>query len=919
MAALSSTTPKSGNEGASRRLNSAKFRIPGLTSASVVRARLLDRLNRHSGGLVLVSAPAGFGKTVLVADWVRQRSSPTVWLSLDALDNDPVRLAAHLGRALDDLGAPQLSEVAELVRRAGSFEGPARNLLGAALADVSCEACLILDDFHEIKSKGALALLDPFLTSRDGRLRLVVLSRTDPPMPLTRARLAGQLLELRATDLAFSASEATELMTCDAAVELSETQLRALVDRTEGWPAALRLAAIALADAPRPEEFVTSFTGTNRLVTDYLVEEAIGRQTPTLRQFLMESAVLSRFTADVCRTVLGDPESPSRLAEAVKAGLFLVPLGSDDTWYRYHHLFSELLVHRLALENPQRLDELRRRASGWFERNGDVEEAVDQAIKAGHEGRLLELADRFGLEMMGRGELGTLRRCFEHLQLDRPGPYPLAWAALAWLQVVTEPAGDPGPLISRIQAAIDSVDASYPDESRARALLHTKVLAAYAARYAHDWASAIALGDEADAELGEGDPLTRGFLGYNTARVHMSLGQMDEAIAGLERAYADHLRSGNLYLILATLGRSIAIRLQQEGVSGALEASGTALRFVRARGLVGHPALAIVRFHEGMMHLEAGDSEAAAECFEVAVDLADPEDFPEERGNALVGLARVAVARRDLAAAEDLLVEVSAIARAGNVDLFETTLAIERLRVDQLRWELEGKKTGPRPDRDLTVETREGGLWTVLRETAHRVAIRRTIDSPDESSLPLATRLLEESRLRGRGLAELTALLALAIARSDGQRWELLEEGLLLARERGYRRPIADLGARALSLLESALRQRRLSDDARDEAKRLLAWAAPGWGEERAERDEASLSASRPLLTDRELEVARLLFEGLTNKAMGRRLFVSVDTIKTHLKHIYAKLGVSNRSQATERVRQLGLQPERIPLPGSAD
>ena len=892
------------------RLNQAKLHVPGLTSAPVIRESLLERLDAHRGRLVLVSAPAGFGKTVLVADWIAQQSQPTSWLSMDALDVEPSRLGTHLAAALERLGT-DFQSVAEAVRKLASSGGGSAAELRERLDEVTSEGILVLDDLHEVESPQTLRIIEPLIHA-SSTLRIVMVTRADPQLPLARLRLSGQLLEVRAGDLAFSQDEAIQLLEDMRTPSLAPSQLGSLMKRTEGWPAGLRLAGIALADAEDPDDFVSSFAGTNRFVTEYLLEEALDRQPAQLRQFLMESAVLSHFDEESCREVLGDREAHVRLGAARAASLFLVPLGADGSWYRYHHLFGELLTYRLGRTQPERLDELRLRASEWFESRGDLEEALEQAARSAGKHRLLELLDRYGLTMLGRSELTSMRRWLGQVDTSLVGPYPLTWCADAWLRVTTERVGDPSPLIRRIEEALQLAGEDYDPGQRTRALLHTKVLAAYAARYRHQWEQALEFGKEAEALVTDQDPLTRGFLIYNTARVRMALGDMTEALALLQRGFPDHLRGGNRYLVLATLGRIAAIRVQTEGVPGSMEALDTAMAFAREHGLDTNPALSIVHLQRGWTLLLADALDEAEAAFDSALHAAGAQDFPEERGNALVGRARVALARGDVAQAEELLREVSALGQAGNVDLFETTLEVERLRVALRREALDTGPPAPELDRYLVLAEDNGGPWTVMREATTILAVHRAFEShpADGTQYHLAARLEEESTRRERGPATVTGLLARAMVTDTDDRWDLVDKALRMVHSRGYVRPVLELGPTAAILLRSAVQQPRLSRESRLQAERILARMSP------TDPGTASRETVPPPgvedgvhLTDREREVLELLFQGMTNKGLARHLFVTVDTVKTHLKRIYAKLGVANRSQAVQRAREIGFTP----------
>ncbi len=324
-----------------------KLHPPRVTSPLVDRPRLRARLDSHPGRLVLVSAPAGFGKTVLVADWLSLREVPTAWFSLDRLDNDPSRFCAHLSAAVGSLEVPGADRAAALIAGLAPPDLALPPALLDALAEMGSDPVIVLDDLHELESPGVLAVIEGLVRLAGHGPRLLMLTRVDPPFATGRLRVSGELLELRERELRFTEDEALELFDRLLPDVLDPASVRRLGERTEGWVAGLRLAAIALQDAENPGALAESFAGTHRYVMDYLLEEALQRQTPAVQQFLLDTSILRRFSPETCVAVTGDPDARKRLKEVEKANLFLVPLESAGEWYRYHHLFAELLRFRL--------------------------------------------------------------------------------------------------------------------------------------------------------------------------------------------------------------------------------------------------------------------------------------------------------------------------------------------------------------------------------------------------------------------------------------------------------------------------------------------------------------------------------------------------------------------------------------------
>lgn len=883
-----------------------KLRPPRVAGPVIKRPRLSRRLSEHAGRVVLISAPAGFGKTVLAVDWLSSRTGPAAWLSLDPLDDDFSRFTLHLAAAVESLGLPGASEAAGRIEALSSQEPGLPPGLLDCLVTIGPDAVLVLEDLHEIGAPEVIRVVEWLVQASGAGPRLVLLTREDPPIATGRLRVRGELLELRANDLRFTESEAAELFDRLLPGLLEPGLIHQLEARTEGWPAGLRLAAIALHDADDPAAMVTSFAGTHRFVMDYLLEEALGRQTPAVHRFLMETSILGRFSRESCIFVTGDPEAGARLAEVEQAGLFLVPLGGDGEWFRYHHLFAELLRYRLAAQPPDRLEALHARASAWFEADGDLPAALEQAARMRGQTRLLELLDARVLDMLGRGEMAALRHWTGQVRHPLPGPYPMVLCSIGWLQVVTDRAPDLEGIVGSIRSALDRAGDGYDPRRRRRAETHIDVLSAYAARYEGRYEDALRIHAGVESRLSSDDPLTRGLLTYNTARARMALADMRGAEAMLEQAFGDHLRSGNLYLTLASLGRTAGVLAQTRGIPAALESLAAAVAFAEERGLESHPAFSIVLYHRGLVHYLADQLDRAEESFRRAVELTSAEDFPEERVNGLVGLVRVALARGHFEDAEARLVEAATLAQDSNTDLVDSTLELERVRL-AIRREAAGGP--PAPPMSPPVESAgEPGPWTTIRETEAVLRIGQALRAErfDEAA-PLIEELERESEQRDRGPALCAALLARARLPECEGRWEILDRALGLGVARGYVRPFLDGGPPLRELLRGAL-LRSPSLAAREHAADLLRRLDDDATQTPALATPAAEQLLDPL-TEREEEVLLQLFHGLSNKAIARSMFVSVDTVKTHLKRVYAKLGVADRGAAVARARELGITP----------
>ena len=399
-------------------LLATKLHMPGPRPGEVPRPRLTARLDEGlAGGLILASAPAGYGKTVLLADWARSGGHPVAWLSLDSGDNDPARFWHHAVAALDRARPGTGERVAPLLGPPAptSFQGVVTALINDLAAD---QALLVLDDYHLISAPQVHQSLAFLVEHRPAGLCVMLASRSDPPLPLARLRARGQLTEIRAAQLRFTPAEAAELLQ-HAASALPDASVAALAARTEGWAAGLQLAALSLRGQHDAAAFVAAFTGSHRYVLDYLAEEVLERQDGQLRTFLLETSVLDRLSGPLCDAVTGRQGSQALLEQAERAGLFLIPLDELRGWWRYHHLFADLLRVRLHQEQPGRAAQLHRNAAAWCEERGLADDAIGHAAAAGEmlwAARIIE--QHFNLVHRIRGEAATIDRWMSVLPAD---------------------------------------------------------------------------------------------------------------------------------------------------------------------------------------------------------------------------------------------------------------------------------------------------------------------------------------------------------------------------------------------------------------------------------------------------------------------------------------------------------------------
>jgi LuxR family transcriptional regulator, maltose regulon positive regulatory protein len=877
----------------------SKVRLPTPRNDILHRPRLDARLGGPLPRLLLFCAPAGFGKTTLALDWLRGRGSPVAWLGLDSHDNDPTRFVAHLAAALRTLDP----DAPDPGATSGGHDESALPKLLARLTARGARGTVVLDDYHNIESPAVHATVRALLDGLGPGLHLLLLTRVDPPLPLGRMRVSGELLELRERDLRFTRDETDAFFRLTLADPLPERLVGILDGRTEGWAAGLRMATLALQGASDREAVVSSFSGDHHFVMDYLLEEALARQPDEIARFLMDTSILARFDEDLCAAVTEEPRAGLLLEAVETANLFLVPLDGEHRWFRYHHLFAELSEHRLRRLHPERVEGLHRRASAWLEARGDVQEALRHASRMAAREPFLEMLDRQALGMITRSELATFGRWIREVPDPESLRYPMLLASLAWFRLLTDRRPVLESLLAAAGAALDDPAVPYTAKGEGEVRQLLQALRAYHLRFAGRPAEAIRASEAVLASLGDGHRLVRGAMLFNQARAHMQLGEMPPAEPLLRRAWEENLAGGNSYLMLASFGHLGAVLLQTEGVSRAREVLEAALAMARERDLESLPACGIVLYHLGRLHYLADEPERAREVLERAVELGREGHEPEVLLNGLVQLARVHAAAGEWDAARALHVLAELIGEAHNATPFDTTLAVERVRLARAS----GDRSAAPFSAELSADGAHAGLrWSAAWESEAVLALETGLARGDVLGAGMiAARLREAAEARGRGLACCAAAIAEACVhpRGPGQ-WECLDRALEWSARRGYLRPWLDGGAPVRALLRASV-EHALTPESAAFARRLLA-RQPGEGEEQPAIPKFRQPLPSPL-TEREQEVLHHLAQGKSNKGIARAMLVSSETVKTHLKHIFAKLGASTRAEARDHAEALGL------------
>jgi LuxR family maltose regulon positive regulatory protein len=877
-------------------LVATKLHLPGTQPGFVSRPRLGRQLDDGlARGLILVAAPAGSGKTSLLASWARAGSRPVAWLSLDTGDNDPARFWRHVFATLDQARPGIGTRVAPLLSLS---EPPPSEILVTVLINELAEPgelVLVLDDYHLIDSRRLHDAMDFLVSHLPPGLQLVLASRSEPRLPLPRLRARGQVAEVDATELRFTAAEAAELL----AGVVSTEAVAVLTRRTEGWAAGLRLAALSLRGQDDVTRFVAEFSGSNRYVLDYLTEEVLESQPKDVRGFLLETSVLDRLSGPLCDVITGRSDSQQMLERIERAGLFLVPLDEVRGWWRYHHLFADLLRARLDAERPERVRELHSLAARWHEEHGLADDAIQHALAAADMTEAARLIERHFDAAYMTGERATIQR---------------------WLSAIPDQVMLKRP---RLRLARTLAALVFGDVTAAATLLSAAGIdTGFAEPYSPSAGEAASL----LVNIPAGFAIARAWLAYLRAE--------PEAMAGFAAQARSSLRAGQLMLeSIYRLNLTLSDWLR--GMLPEAERGFTDL--VARWRQFGESSMAArsCRFL-GQVQYDQGRLDAAFRTYAHAVAITEDPDQPRPTIAAYgyAGMAEVAYQRNELGDALRYATEGIARGRqlSENEPLASALITLAWIRQAEgdfagaVAAAEEAERSAPRfagtnllsfiPAQRARLLLAQGDInaaadWAAaqgidaedepayIREREYLVLVRLLLAQrqPDRA-LGLLERLGESAVRQHRtgNVIEVLALRALALA-ATGDRTaalDVLREALSLAHPAGYVRVFAEEGAPMAELLGAV---DGLPAD----------YLAPVL---RAIRRDPAGARSQGLvdpLTARELEVLALLAAGASNQSIADQLVVTLDTVKKHMTHVLAKLAAGNRTEAVARARQIGL------------
>ncbi len=872
-----------------------KLYVPSVRPEWVLRPRLIEQLNAGlDRKLSLISAPAGFGKTTLLSEWVASCGRPVAWLSLDAGDNDPVRFLSYFVAALQtihqDIGQSVIAALQS------SQPPPTQAVLTTLINEIAAvpeRFVFILDDYHVIDTKAVHNGIAILLDHQPPNMHLGLASRIDLPLPLARLRARGQMTELRATNLRFTTDEAAVFLNTCIGLSLSNADLAALAARTEGWIAGLQMASLAMQARLSMQgqddisAFVAAFTGSHRYVLDYLTEEVLNQQPENIQSFLLETSILDHLSGSLCNTVTERENGQELLEQLERANLFIVPLDDERHWYRYHHLFADLLRNRLERTKPKRVSILHRRASEWYENSGRVVEAVHHASSSGDVERTARLVEENSFAVMDRGELTTVVGWLDALPDNVVRSRPWLSISYAWALMYTGQLDEVEPRLQDAEKASDAQDLEG----------YIAAIRAYVLASKGHVPQAIEFARQALAYLPERDSMVRSFTAAILSSLHRFNGDFEASVQAIAEAISISQASGDSQMtILASCNLSGTLIVQGQlhkaaatlwnVLESADECTGHGTQRLPFAGLAYTGLATVLR--------EWNDLETAERFAREGVKLSEQWGPAEVTMHGYVELAHILQVRGDENGALDAIQK--AVQTARDLSAWTITpLGSTEARLHLARGDIAAASRWVE-ENDLSVEDEPDFQQMLNYLTLARVLIAQ---KQSRDVLYSLTRLLEKAESAGAMgyVIEILVLEAMAYQAQNAldSAIKCLRQALTLAEPEGYVRIFADEGAPMAALLRRAAAR----GIAVEYVSKLLTALA-------------DLQTCQPAtciepLSDRELEVLRLIAAGLSNRQIGDELVLAVGTVKKHTHNIYGKLGVRSRVQAVARAKGLGI------------
>ena len=889
-------------------LLTTKLHIPHLSVDLVPRPRLYERLDEGlTRKLTLVSAPAGFGKSTMVTGWLAERDLKSAWLSLDEGDNDTVRFWTYLIASIQTVDEEIGAEARQIVStpQLRSSEPVAISLIND-ISQLGSNLILVLDDYHVIEAEKIHAGLGYLLEHQPQNLHIILITRADPSISLARLRAHSQLVEARAEDLQFSLEEATALLNEKMGLKLKNEQIEALNAHTENWVVGLQLAALSMKGKSSYKTFIEEFTGGHKFILDYLIEEVLVNLPDVQRAFMLRTSILDRFCSELCLAVTGEPNSQQMLDEIRKSNLFLIPLDTEGRWFRYHHLFAEVLHALLEQNHPEKITELHLKAAAWFESEGHFGEAVDHGLLSGDMVQAKDLFLKHWTPFLYRGEIATVQRWLDALPEEIERNDPSIALARCWVLFLSWHNSAIEPVLDQADTAYERLagDGVLSDFQQKQIAVQLAMMRSVLARDRGDHDSSVSYAEEAANLIPEEMVEGVGTAWNMLAAARAGAGDFEGAIEGYERGITLARAEGNLVgAYVCTYGRVMYMIIQ-----GWLNEAEKFCHSSIARAVHdGHgefPAAGWLHIAMARLQVEKGRFAEAEVSLRDGLRIARPGGFSEAVRAGRYLRSQLAALSGDLETAVAILEDTARIVNAIEESYLTGELnwqwAVYYLNAGDL---IAAREKLQILD-EMSTATNHANLklwhrWLYPRQLCEEERYDEALSGLDES-------IRHASAMNSKG--ELIRLLAMKGLALQGlgdreQARDILREAVEVAAPEGY----IWLWLNSGPGIEPLLRDLKEDPDTSKELSTYLGTILGAFQTAFNVSIQPQSDKLPDLLTPRELEILDLISKGYSNPEIASELVVTLNTIKKHTSNIYTKLGVRSRTQAIARAQELNL------------
>jgi LuxR family transcriptional regulator, maltose regulon positive regulatory protein len=889
-------------------LLATKLFVPHPRPDQVNRSHLIDQLDDGiSRKLTLISAPAGFGKTTLLSEWIAQSNLPVAWISLDKGDGDPVQFIHYLIAALRKIN-PELGKNA-IAQLQATRNPPVESILISLITETSeldDDLVIVLDDYHAIEEQVIHGLIKKMLDNLPPHIHLVISTRVDPPLPLARLRVSQQLSELRTVNLCFTSAEITALFNQNMNLQLSENDISILESRTEGWAAGLQLAAISMQDREDISSFIETFAGDDRHVVDYLVEEVLSSQPKPIQHFLLRTSILNRLSAPLCEFLTGEKNSQQVLDQLEKANLFIVSLDTRRQWFRYHHLFADLLHQRLHQSEIDQVDELHTKASQWYEENDSKEEAVNHALEANDNSRAAQLISDY---IRNSWEYDTrMSKWHQLLPLEVIHQDPELSFFNAWMLYENGQYDASEENLDIVEGLVDSqlqkvkegtVSVNFkPSEWSGELYGKVTAIRSIIALFKGNIPEVFTFSEKAIEYLDQSSSSWRLIAIFALAQAYFSREQMDKANQQYQKAASGAEETRNHYIYLITrLGMASVMKFQGQ-LSRALDIFEELLKHTQETGLSKSPMLGILYINWGEVLMEQNYASEAVKNIQQGLELAEQVNEVATFGRGYAVLAKALFLKGDISHAEETIEQAEKLGLEVDFPNYVTNI-LEELKVRIWLHKGDVKQAGQWMQNQPSVQNET--YKNLTRSRLILISRIRLAQGELANSVEMLKALVKTAS-RSEVVLHIEVLVIQAkMLFSEGelpQAVSSVREAVSLAEQGGFISIFVQEGAPIPELLQVML------DEGTNLPRAFINKILSAFRLTKLIRTEDEFVER---LSERELEILRLIAAGLPNKTITEELYISLSTVKTHIRNIYSKLNVNSRTQAVNKAKELNL------------